>query len=403
VLAVTNARIYTAAGEVINKGTILVENGRFKAVGADIAIPDDAEIIDAKGRAVTPGLVEAHSHLSVFGLFDMEDMEGPGGGSDKAMLTGGLSPATTPGLDYYWAFNPRHDSLKTALNSGVTTVLTGPGSGKIISGLNLVAKTAGKTRSDMVLKYPAGVKMAFGENPKRNFGNRKMMPSTRMGNAALLREALIKAQNYMKKREKAEDEPASTNLHLEPLVKLLKGELVARFHAHRADDIRTIMRIADEFSFEFTLEHATETHKLLDEVVKRDPACVVGPTYGTRVKVETRDKSFATPGILERAGVSRIAITTDAPVVPIEHLRTSASLAYVEGMSEEGTLKAITLGAAEIAGVADRVGSIEVGKDADFVIMDGPPLEFTTRVEQVFVNGKREFDLSTHKEDWEKQ
>ncbi|MEW6723813.1 MAG: amidohydrolase [Bacillota bacterium] len=404
-LAITNAKILTIANGVIEKGTLLVKDGKIEAVGTQVEIPAGAEIIDATGKTVMPGIVEAHCHLSVFDWGD-DDMDGPPNGG------GGLSPATTPDLDYYWAFNPRSESLKAAVRSGVTTIITGPGSGKVISGLSLVAKTAGDSREEMVMLAPAGVKMAFGENPKRNFGGRKMMPSTRMGTAALLREALVKAQNYMRKQEKAAAgdtgpdgkpvEPPPVDHKLEPLVKVLKKELKARVHAHRHDDIMTVLRIAEEFGIECTLEHASETHKIVDAVKKSGFACVVGPTYITRVKVETREKTFETPGILEQAGI-KFAITTDAPVVPIEHLRTSACLAYKEGASAEATLRAITLTAAEICGVEDRLGSIEVGKDADLVVLDGCPLEVTSRVEQVYVNGVKRFDLATHREDWEKE
>ncbi len=395
-IAITDAEIYTVSEKGhLEDATLLVEDGKVKEVGTEVEIPDDAEVISAEGKVVTPGFVEAHCHLSIFSL-DEEAMNGPGNG-------GKLGPARTPQYDYYWAFNPYSEQLKPAHASGVTTMLTGPGSGKVITGQNLVAKSYGKSRQDMVMKSPAGVKMAFGENPKRNFGSRKQMPATRMAVAAMLREALIEAENYRKKRQKAEEngKPVPTDLEMEPLVKLLEGEIPARIHAHRADDIMTVIRIAEEFGIEHTLEHSTETHKIIDEIAARDLACVVGPTYGTSTKVETAGKTFETPAALEEAGISRIAITTDAPVVSIEHLRTSACLAHAAGMSFDGALRAITLEAAEIAGVEERVGSLEPGKDADFVILDGSPLEITTAVKKVFLEGEEIFDSEKAKEPWE--
>ncbi|MHB0886085.1 MAG: amidohydrolase [Bacillota bacterium] len=421
-LAIKNARLYTVSHGIIDRGTVVAEDGKIAAVGANFKVPAGATVIDASGKVVMPGIVEAHCHLSVFDFFE-DDMEGGEGGGRAGGPGGGgagLPPATTPDLDYYWAFNPRSESLKLAYAAGVTTILTRPGSGKVISGQDLVAKTWGRSREEMVILHPAGVKMAFGENAKRNFGSRGLMPSTRMGIAALLREALTKAQNYKRRKERyaaklAEyekavkggkkdakpPEPVPYDYQLEPLVKVLNHELPARVHAHRADDIMTVLRIADEFGFELSLEHASETHKIVSEVKKRNIPCVVGPTMVSRGKVETREKTFATPGILERAGI-KVAITTDASVVPIEHLRMAACLAYREGMSEAGALSAITLAAAEIARVADRVGSLDVGKDADLLIMDGHPLQFRTSVLKTFIDGVEVFDRATFREDWER-
>ncbi len=485
-LAITNGRVFPVSGPVIEKGTVLIKGSKIAAVGAaaEVDIPVGARVVDAAGKVVMPGIVEAHCHLSVFDwgedagimddlseLNDGIDLRGLGdlgGLSDRSALAGGggdpedlvdreggnespggrggagdggmgmLPPATTPDWDYYYAFNPKSDQLKAAVAGGVTTILTRPGSGKVITGIDLVTKTAGKSRKDMVILHPAGVKMAFGENAKRNFGSRGMMPSTRMGIAAMLREALVKAQNYQQRWEEYEKrkaefeakmaaggggapggaldgapksprggadnrppEPPPRNFQMEALVKVLKRELPARIHAHRADDIMTVIRIGDEFGIEFSLEHATETHRILDEVKKRNIPCVVGPTYGARGKIETRGKTFATPGILEHEGI-KCCITTDASVVPIEYLRTCASLAYREGMSEAGAIAAITLWSAEIAKVADRVGSLDAGKDADVVILSGHPLQVTSRVEKVFIDGREVYDVETNKEEWEK-
>lgn len=407
-LAIANGRVLTITQGVIERGTVLVDGTKIAAVGPDLALPEGAQVVDATGKTVMPGLVEAHCHLGFMDMMDLDQNgaeDRPGGGE------GGLGPAVTPHFDYFYAFNPRSPQLAEAARGGVTTVLTGPGSGKVISGLNLVAKTTGKTADEMILRYPAGVKTAFGENPKRNFGSRNQMPSTRMGTAALWRGALVRARAYMAKQDRAHQVPSGQeqapqppphDLELEPLVKLLRGELVARVHAHRADDIMTVLRIADEFGIKLTLEHATEAYKIADEVARRNIPCVFGPTMVTRLKVELRDITFAGAGQLERAGI-KVALTTDAPVVAVEFLRTAATLAFQEGMSEAGALAAITINAAEIAGVAERVGSLEPGKDADLVVLDGHPLSYLSRIEQVFVNGRRVYDAATYLEPWEKE
>ncbi|MGE5561099.1 MAG: amidohydrolase [Chloroflexota bacterium] len=404
-LAIKNAKIHTVANGIIERGTVIVRDGKIAAVGVDLPIPADCEIVDATGLTLMPGIVEAHCHVASMEADDDDMMDGGESGGGWGL------PAATPELDYWYAFNPRSEGLKRAVAAGITTIMTGPGSGKIISGTNFAAKTAGDSRKQMIIKNPVGLKMAFGENPKRNYGSRHQMPSTRMGSAAVLREALIRAQNYMRKQEAAARGVVGANgkpveappldYKLEPIVKVLKRELKARVHAHRADDIMTVLRIRDEFGIDITIEHASEADHIIDEVAKRGVPCIVGPTYISRSKVETRGKTFATPGRLERAGI-KVAITTDAGVVPIEYLRMSASLAYREGMSEAGTIRAITLSAAEILGVEDRVGSIEVGKDADLVLLNGHPLSLLTTVQKVWVDGVKRWDREIDKEAWEK-
>lgn len=398
-LAIINANLVTVTGPIVENGTLIIENGKIKAVGKNLAVPAQAEVLDAKGKYVMPGIVEAHCHLGVmdFGMDEDDDNNFDGDGASGPGA--GFGPAVTPDFMSYYAFNPRHIQLKQALAAGVTTILTRPGSGKIISGMGMVCKTFGKSRKEMVLVNPAEVKMALGENPKRNFGSRNQMPSTRMGSGALLRDAFLKARSYMAKREKNPDTPV--DYQLEPLVKVLKGELKARIHAHRADDIMMALRAMDEFGFQMSLEHASEAHFILDEITKRNIPCVLGPTWA-RTKVETAEKDFASAGILEKAGV-QVCVTTDAGVVPQEYLRTCVSLCHRAGMSEAGAIRAMTLTPAEIIGVEQRVGSLDVGKDADIVILDGHPLELLSQVEQVFVNGLLAFDIERDKEEWEKE
>lgn len=397
-LALINATLYPVSSPVLSKGTLLIEDGKIKAIGADIAIPEGAHIIDAAGKHITPGIVEAHCHLSVMDFGDDDDDNQMAMDSAPAGMNPGFGPAVTPEYMSYYSFNPFHNDLFRALGAGVTTILTRPGSGKIMTGQGIIAKTYGKSRREMVIKNPAELKVALGENPKRVFGGRRMMPSTRMGSGALLREAFTKGRAYMEKRAANPDFPY--NAQLEPIAMALRGELLVCIHAHRADDIMTALRVKDEFGFRCTIEHASESHLLVDEFLKRDVPAVLGPTLA-RTKLETAGKDFSTAGILERAGVT-VCITTDAGVVPIEYLRTCVSLCHRAGMSEEGAIKAMTLTPAQIIGMGDRLGSLDVGKDADIALFDGHPLSLLSSVEKTWVNGHLGFDKDRDKEDWEK-
>ena len=397
-LAIKNATLYPISAPVIEQGTLLIENGKIIALGADVAIPEGAEIIDATGKHITPGIVEAHCHLSVMDFGDDDDDNQMAMDSIPAGMNPGFGPAVTPDYMSIYSFNPQHDDLFRALSAGVTTILTRPGSGKIITGQGIVAKTFGKNRKEMVLRNPAELKVALGENPKRSFGSRRLMPSTRMGSAALLREAFFKGQEYMKKREANPNFPY--NPQLEPIAMALRGEIPVCIHAHRADDIMTALRVKDEFGFHCTIEHASEAHLIADELRKRNVPAVLGPTLA-RTKLETAGKDFVAAGILERAGVT-VCITTDAGVVPIEHLRTSVSLSYRAGMSEAAALRAMTLTAAEVIHVEDRLGSLDAGKDADLVVFDQHPLSLLSSVLQTWVNGQLAYDSGRDLESWER-
>lgn len=395
--ALTNATIYTSAqAGTIEGATLLVKDGRIAAVGKGVQIPAEAKVIDMAGKHITPGFVEAHSHLVAH---DWSDQAESGGGGSA------LGDAVTPDIDYYWNFDPTHRHLTHALRAGVTAASIRPGSGKVINGTGIVTKMYGKSRKELLMRRNDGLKMAFGENPKRAFGSRGKMPSTRMGTAYLLRDALLKAKAYMEKQEAAANDPEKKappyDPKLEPIVALLKREIPARIHAHRHDDMMTAMRIADEFGYRMSIEHATTGHKIVEEIAKRNIPCVVGPTFGTRGKVEVVDRTFETPAVLEKAGI-KVCITTDASVIAIDFLRLCASLALRAGMSSEGALRAITINPAEVLSIDDRVGSLEVGKDADFLVMSGFPLEFTSVVEQTYVNGELAYDRASFKEDWEK-
>lgn len=384
-LALTNARIYPITQAPIEHGTLLVQNGKIVAVGENLEIPAGAQVIDVQGSVIMPGFVDAHTHIGLWG-----EAEGPSS-YDGNEGTAAVTPQVR-GID---AVNPAHHSFADARQIGITTVQTGPGSGNPIGGELLVVKTAGRVIDEMVVKAPSGLKSALGENPKRFHGQMQhRMPSTRMGTAALIRENLLKAREYLRKQEAAQDNPAKMpeeNLALESIAKVLKGEIPLRVHAHRADDIVTAVRLAKEFNIKISIEHCTEGHLIADFLAKQGfPACV-GPTLGHRSKVETANLTFETPAILTKAGV-KVAIISDHPFVPIPFYNVCGALAVRNGMAEEEALKAMTINPAEILGVADRVGSLEPGKDADFVIWSGHPFKTRSRVLATYINGKAVYE-----------
>lgn len=379
-LAVVNGRLYTITQGIIENGTVLCEDGKIVAVGTDVVVPEDAQVIDATGKSVTPGLIDAHSHI---GLFGEPTLPATADGNEKT----GPMQAALFGID---SLNPADPAFPQVLAAGVTTVYTGPGSSNIIGGTGMAIKTLGRTVDDMVIPGTEGMKMALGENPKRNYGAINKMPGTRMGNAAVLREALIAAQNYMAKLERAEAEgkPKSVDrdLKMEQLVKVLKREMKARIHCHRADDIMTAIRIAEEFNLDYVLEHATEGYKVADILAEKKARCVVGPLDMEPVKHELWEVRLDTPAILAKAGC-KVAIQMDSSSAT-KHLPWMAGVAAREGMGEEEALRAITINAAEIIGLGDRLGSIEVGKEADLAIFDGHPLCNFTTCEKVIVAGR---------------
>ncbi|TYP53310.1 amidohydrolase [Thermosediminibacter litoriperuensis] len=378
-IAIKGGTVYTMKGEVLENGIVLVEGGRISKVGKNLRIPSGCEVIDARGKYVFPGFIDAHSHVGIF-----EEAVGAIG-EDGNEWTDPL----TPHLRALDAVNPRDKAFEDAVKGGVTCVFTGPGSANVIGGQAIAVKTYGRVIDKMVVKAPAGLKVAFGENPKRVYGDQKKMPSTRMGTAALLREALVKARNYKEKRdrERKENEVFERDLKMEVLCDVLEKKIPLRAHAHRADDIMTAVRIAREFDVDIAIEHCTEGHLIAGELAELGVAAVVGPSLTSRSKVELKDLSFKTPGILASRGV-KVAIMTDHPVIPIQYLNICAALAVKEGMRTEDALAAITINAAEIIGIADRVGSIEEGKDADIVVWDGFPLEIMSKPELVMIEGQ---------------
>lgn len=363
---IKNGLIYTMKDEVIENGSILVKDGKIVDIGKDIIAPLDAKVIDAEGRLVTPGFVEAHCHLGLW-----EDAIGFEG-SDGNEVTDPI----TPHLRAIDGINPMDRTFEEAREGGVTTAITGPGSANVIGGSFAAIKTYGHRVDDMIVKEPVAMKIAFGENPKRVYHAQKKTPVTRMATAALLRETLYKAKNYLEKIEREEDpsKRPDFDIKLEALLPVLRREIPIKAHAHRADDIFTALRIAKEFDIDITLDHCTEGHLIVDDLAKEGKGAIVGPTLGDRSKFELKNMTFDTPKILNDGGV-KIAITTDAPVVPLQYLSLCAGLAHKAGLDEMEAFKAITINPAEIIGLDDRVGSLEVGKDADIVIFDGNPIK----------------------------
>lgn len=391
-LAIVGGRVMTITRGTLRSGTVLIEGAKIVDVRTGTAVPEGAEIIRADGQVVLPGLIDAHAHTGLW-----PDAAGPHDTDGNEM-----TDPVTPHLRAIDALYPDDLAWPELVEAGVTTVCTGPGSGNVIGGQSVVVKTVGRTVEEMVLLDPAGMKMALGENPKRVYGEMQhKAPSTRMGNAAALRAALVDAQNYMTKwaryeakvaaggEEAAKAEAPARDLKLEALAKVLRREMKARIHCHRADDILTAVRIAEEFNLDFSLEHATEGYKVADVLAAKGVPCVVGPVFHSRSKQELRGLTPKNAGLLAKAGV-KVAIQTDE-MSAVKYLAVNAALAVREGMPEEDALKAITINAAEIIGVGDRVGSLEPGKDADIVVFSGHPFDYRTVANLVVINGKPVF------------
>jgi len=382
--AIVNARVCTASEGRgiplwIDGATVLFEGGKITAVGTGVPVPEEARIIDASGKIVTPGLIDAHCHIGI-------SEDGAGWAGDDGNEASDPVTAEVRALD---GINPKDIAYEDAVASGITCVQVDPGSANIIGGETLVMKTWGSAVvEDLVLKRPSGLKAALGENPKRVYGTQRKMPTTRLGNAATLRKALYAAKDYMRKKETAKEPDKSPELSLrhESIARVLRKEIPLRIHCHRADDIMTALRIAREFGIDISIEHATEGDRVADRILESGFPVTMGPSLTDKSKLEVKDIGFAAPVAVSKAGV-KLAIITDHPVLPIQYLRICAGLAVREGMDEDVAILAITRYAAEIAGVADRVGSLDPGKDADIVVWSKDPLEYDAKCEHVFVDG----------------
>jgi imidazolonepropionase-like amidohydrolase len=379
--AFTGGYVVPVDGDPIEGGTVLVEDGLIVAVGqaADVDVPDDAEIVDASGTWVLPGFVESHGHVGVYeegdgwAGVDVNEMTDPNGARLRA-------------LD---GINPDDEGFRDALAGGVTTIVVKPGSGNPIGGQTVAVKSWGRTVDDMLVREPVSVKSALGENPKRVYGEKDKLPSTRLGVAAVIRDALMKAQDYREAREYAirEGKPFDRDAGCEILVRVLDGEVPWCQHTHRADDIATAIRLSEEFGYRLIVNHGTEGHLLADTLADKDIPVIIGPLIVGRSKVEVRRRHMRNPGILARAGV-RIALTTDHPVVPIDYLVHQATFAVKEGLDTDTALRSITLNPARIMGLDDRVGALKAGLDADLVLWSGDPLDVMSRAVRVFVGGR---------------
>ncbi len=362
-LFIKNGYVKTMAGADIENGSVLIDdNGKIAAVGANLEAPAGAEVIDAEGRLVTPGCVEAHCHIGL-------DNEGMGWeGHDYNEIVDPLSPQMRA-ID---SINPQDEAFGLALAGGVTSACTGPGSANVVGGTFAAIKLSGKRVDKMIIKHPLAMKAAFGENPKRCYGQgMKKSPGTRMATAALLRELLFKTRRYAQDKEAGKN--PGFDMKLEAMIPVIKGELPLKCHAHRADDILTAVRIGKEFGIKLTLDHCTDGAIIADELAEEGLPAFVGPTLGNKSKIELRNKSFTTPKALHEAGVP-ISIITDAPVIPLQYLPMCAGLAVDAGLDMEEAWKAITINPAVQTGIGDRVGSLEPGKDGDVVIWAENPL-----------------------------
>ncbi len=371
-IAIKGGKVLTIEGGILNDGVILVEGEFIQAVGDSIDVPAGCTVIDARGKYVCPGFIDAHTHIGL--EEEIYRIEG-----DDVNET---SDPITPQLQAVDGINFMDLAFADALRGGVTRTMCMPGSANILGGQAVFLKNLAPSPAEMVYHNPWGLKAALGENPKRVYAAQKKTPKTRMANASLLREALSNARSLMDKA----DAKASELYRSAPLFKVLRGEMPLLLHVHRADDILTALRIKDEFNIEMQLQHGTEAVLVADELVKRAVPVALGPLLVNRAKVEMKEVAFKNAALLAERGV-KFSFITDHPVVPIEHLRVCAALAVREGLAEETALEAITTVPAQMLKVDHELGTIQAGKRADLVVYDGHPFDFRSRVERVMVDG----------------
>lgn len=375
---IKNGQIMTMAGCIHQGGSLLIEDGKIKEVGSVVLeeTGEDMLVIDARGGWVMPGLIEAHCHMGI--TEEKKGMEGDDCNENVDPITPYLR-----GID---AINPMDAAFDDAVRAGITTAMVGPGSSNVVGGQFALIKTKGRKIDDLIVKAPAAMKTAFGENPKVNFSGQGKMPVTRMAIAGMLRRELFAAKQYEKKKERGGSD-FEEDFQYESWLPVLRKEIPIKAHVHRVDDIFTAIRIAEEFDVRMTLDHCSEGHLIAEEVAASKMPAIVGPDFASRSKIEVQNMAFKTAGVLQKAGVL-VAITTDHPVSIINSLPLCAGMAVKAGLPLMEGLKAITINPAIICGVEDRLGSLEVGKDADVVIYSGNPMEIFTETFCTIMNGK---------------
>jgi len=373
-LAICGGKVYSMDGAPLDRGCVLIDNGKVVAVGETLPIPEGCEIFDATGKVVTPGLIDAHTHLGVYA----EPTEWSAEDGNET------SGPVTPAMDALDAINPADIAFDDALAGGVTTVMIAPGSANAVGGQCVVVKTVRKpTVESMIVKRHAGLKIAFGENPRRVYGDKQKAPVTRMATAYLIRETLQKAREYLKKKGSKEFVP---DFGMDAVLRVLRHEMPLRAHAHRADDIMTALRIAREFDLEIIIDHCTEGHLIAGELSRRQARAAIGPQLITRAKMELKDKSYRTPAVLAAHGI-QFALISDHPVVPNMFLSVYAGLAVRFGLAPLAALRAVTRDPAEMMGISDRLGMLAPGREADIIVWNGEPLEMASRPEKIWVGG----------------
>lgn len=379
-----NGKVHTMAGRTWDNGYVRIRDGKIQAVGAmdklsggQTESPEEDEVIDVRGGWVMPGLIDAHCHVGI-----SEEKWGVVG--DDCNET---TKPVTPHIRAVDAVNPMDPAFHDAIMAGITSLMTGPGSSNVVGGQSVFMKVQGRNIDRMIVKAPAAMKVAFGENPKMNYGQKDEQPASRMAIAGMLREELYQACCYRDKKEQGLVSPGEKSFRMVSWLPVLRREIPLKAHVHRADDILTAIRIAREFGVRMTLDHCTEGHLIADEIAGSGFPAIVGPDLTSRSKIEIKNMSFKTAGVLERAGV-KTAIMTDHPVSLIQYLPICAGLSVKYGMSSEGALRAITIHAARICGVENRVGSLEPGKDADIAVFSGNPMEVFTRTRYTIVDGE---------------
>lgn len=380
-MLIINGRIFTMEGEPIDNGFVRIKKNLIEETGEMSALKNtkNEKILDVHGAWVMPGLIESHAHIGI-----TEEKWGVIGDDSNEQTN--PSTATLRAID---GINPMDPAFHDAIEAGITSVMAGPGSANVIGGQFVFMKTQGRCIDNMIVKFPAALKVAFGENPKTTYGDQNIYPSTRMGIAAMLRNTLHQAVQY--KKDKESGKITAEDFEMEPWIPVLNKEIPLKAHAHRADDILTAIRIAREFNVDITIDHGTESHLIVDEIKKSGFPVIAGTDLTSRSKLEVQYMDFKTSGILQEAGIL-FSITTDHPVALIQYLPLCAGLAVKHGLPMEEGLKALTIYPARICRVDDRVGSLKRGKDADIAIFSGNPMEIFTKTLYTIIDGEIIYD-----------